>query len=396
MKSRIAALSVYILSRVLPAGASMALMLLCIRELSPEEYARYSVIMLASGLASGFIGGVSAQPMLRYACELSARTLRRALIGVPLIGAMLTVPIVLVYLGTATGWSLTLMWVAALVPLVALIDTRRSMFVARGLPSAVFWLDLVRSSLALIIGAALFTHWESAITAPLAGQTVAAAIVLFAVRPRVDDGPHGCRSIDQGYFRYGLGVAGWMVVMVGISLGERLVVNDAIGMAGSGRYAAQADAINAIFSAGVTAIAFTVMPNWLALVESKNRQSLNRLLQWGVLGCIFLASICFLVGALLTLVPSSRIAQTLIADIPIATTLVVASMVWSIGIFVQKPIELRGDTWRLFVVAMGVLLFFVVVASIAATVFGALGVAFAKLLAGLVYVGAVAFMVRSA
>ena len=378
-------LLVYAAARVLPAIAVMALTFLCIHMLPPERYAIYSLTLLASGVASGFVGAASGQPMLRYSHELNPTALRLAQIQLPLVVAMLTVPAVLAYLSATSGISLTAFLAAALIPLVALVDTRRSLFVARGRVNAVFAMDGWRSVLMLLFGAVLLSLWGARAEAPLVAQSLALIACLVLVRYRAGDSTGGTREVDRAYFFYGLGFAGWSAGIVALSLTERSMLANVTGLASSGRYAAQADVVNAVFSAGAGAIASMFMPIYLQQTTRPDAKVRRRLLRFGMLGCFGLVFLCLMIGALLTLLPDVRIAQALIADKPTALMLVAAAAMWAAAGFVQKSVELRGQSSWLFLGVVVALLVFLLITPVLVERFAATGVAFAKLTAGSTY-----------
>lgn len=378
-------LPTYLAARLLPALAAMVFTLLCIHALPPEHYANYSLALLAAGVASGFVGGASGQPMLRYSHELAPSALRTALLSLPLIVSALAVPLVLVYIAVTSTITRPALIAVATIPLLALMDTRRSLFVARGRANAVLALDGSRSMLALLAGAVLLHLLGARAEAPLIAQVVAIVTCLVLVRGRATDGPHGTREVDGSYCGYGLGIAGWMAAIVALSLAERSVLAEVVGLASSGRYAAQADVVNAVFAAGASALASTMMPAYLAQTESPTTAALRRLRRLGVLGCLAIVPLCVAAGALTTLLPGVRVAQVLTADVPTALVLIAAAAVWSSAGFVQKPIELRGQTHQLFACVVVALLLFLLIAPTLAERFAAPGVAMAKLAAGVAY-----------
>lgn len=381
------ALATYLAARVLPALAGMGLTFVCIHALAPEQYAIYSLTLLAAGVAAGFVGGISGQALLRYSHELSPAALRRALLAFPLLAAALVCPIVLAYLawrGSAQGTALL---ATAAIPLLALTDTRRSLFIARGAARAVFALDACRSGLSLLLGFALLQAWSARAEAPLLAQLLALAACLWFVRaPRSAAPAGGHRSIDVQYLGYGLGMAGWLAVMVGMSLAERAVVADTLGLAASGRYAAQADVVNAVFSAAAGALGAAMMPAYLGQSADPNAAALRRLRRLGVVGVLAVAGICVLLGALLSAAGIGRVSQALTGDVPTGLVLIAAGVVWAAAGFVQKPLELRGQTFRLFAGVAAALLLFLLLAPALAVHAGPAGVALAKLLAGGAYV----------
>ena len=380
------ALTTYVAARILPAFSSMLLTMLCIQVLKPEDYAAYSLTLLAAGVAAGFVGGVSGQAMLRYAHELSPSALNLALIGFPLLAATLTCPLVLTYFAVRGNLTSAALLATAALPLIALLDTRRSLFVARARAGAAFALDAWRAGLGLLFAAALLLCWGPYVAAPLLAQLLSVVACLLLVRPQRTEVPAwAARHVDRRYVGYGVGLAAWSAVIVGLSLAERSVLADVVGMSASGRYAAQADVINAVFSAGAGALASTMMPAYLAQSQKQELAALYRLRRLALLGIVAIALLCLLLGTLLALVKPGRIAQAVTSDVPTGFVLVLAGAVWAAAGFVQKPVELRGQTYRLAAGVVLVLVLFLLIAPALADRFAAFGVAAARLIAGCGY-----------
>jgi len=199
--------------------------------------------------------------------------------------------------------------------------------------------------------------------------------------------PAGSRTIDARYVGYGVGLAGWMAVIVALSLAERSVVAAASGLAASGRYAAQADVINAVFAALGGALAQAMMPTYLAQAADPDEAALRRLRRLALLGVLAIGALCVLLGAALSVSGLGRISAALTDDKSTAFVLVAAGALWTAAGFVQKPIELRGRTHWLFGGVAVSLLLFLLIAPTLAERHGPLGVAMAKLIAGLAYTG---------
>jgi len=376
----------YLAARVLPAAATLGLSLLCIHGLSAEQYAVYSAAQLAAGVAVGLVGGASGQAMLRYARELSPRDLQRGLVTVPLIAALLVCPMLLGWLVWQLGAAASTWIAAASVPLLALLDTRRSLFVAHGQAAKVFRLDVWRAGLALPLVLMLLQAWGPYAAAPLLAQCLSVGIALWWVRAALPaEARGGSRRVDAAYLHYGLGIACWMAGIVALSVAERAVLADAAGLAASGGYAAQADIINAVFAAGSGALASAMMPAYLAQGRAADAVALLRLRHLGLLGVLACAALCLLGGMVLAWAGGGRIAAALTGDVSTALLLIAAGAVWAAAGFVQKPVELSGHTWRLFGGMAAVLLLFLLVAPALAARHGASGVATARLLAGGAY-----------
>lgn len=390
MRQSLRALPTYAAARVVPAIASMGMTLLCIGTLSPEDYARYSLALLAAGVAAGFVGGVSAQAMLRYARELSPSAMRWGLLGLPLCAAALACPLVAAYMTWRGEWSGAALIALASIPALAVMDTRRSLFVASARAGAVFALDAWRAGLALVLTFVLFHGWGALAESPLLAQglSVLACLLLVGTR-RAALVPAGSRVIDAQYVGYGVGLAGWMAVIVALSLAERSVVATASGLVASGRYAAQADVINAVFAALGGALAQAMMPAYLAQAADPDAAALRRLRRLALLGVLAIGALCVLMGIALSVSGLGRISAALTDDVSTALVLVAAGALWTAAGFVQKPVELRGRTHWLFAgVALAMVLFLLIAPNLAER-YGPPGVALAKLIAGLTYTGMV-------
>jgi len=381
------AVATYLAARVLPALATMCLTFLCIHALRPEDYASYSLAMLAAGVAAGFVGGVSGQAMLRYSGELTPQALRHGLVAFPLLAGALACLLVLAYFGWRGETSAAALLATLAVPALALMDTRRSLFIARGRADAVFALDIWRACLALALCWGLLRVWGAHAAAPLLAQLLAVVACLILVQSPnskvSQQGRH--RSIDAQYVGYGVGIAGGMGGIVAMSLAERSVVADALGLAASGHYSAQADVINAAFSAAAGALAAAMMPAYLAQTHDPDLLALRRLRRLALASMLLVAALCLLLGVALSCSGAGRISSALTGDVSTGIVLVAAGTVWATAGFVQKPLELRGRTYLLAAGVAAALLSFILVAPVLAERSGSTGVALAKLSAGLLY-----------
>lgn len=389
-------LATYLAARVLPALASMLLTLLCIHALAAEAYGVYSLTLLPATLAATLAGGLTGQALLRYGHELMPRDLRIGLIALPLASAALVVPAVAAWLGWSVGWHAGTAAALLLVPLITLVDTRRNLFVARAAARSVLAMDGLRAAAALAVTAALFAVVPALPAVPLAAQCLAAALCLALVRPGpppADASPR-LRRVDRGYVLYGLWFAGWMAALGALSLAERAIVDAASGLAASGRYAAQADVVNAVFSATAGALASALMPRYLAASRGAVLAPWKRLLRIGLAGTAVAAVACLGVGVLLAAFGRGRIAEALVGDPATALLLVAAGAVWTAAGFVQKPLELAGRTRSTFLAVGAALALFLIVAPSLARSHGPAGVAAARLLAGAAFVAATAWATR--
>jgi O-antigen/teichoic acid export membrane protein len=380
-------LATYLAARVVPALISMALTFLCIRSLSAADYGIYSLTLLPASVATGLIGGLSGQAMLRYAHELAPGELQRGLVAFPLVASAFAVPIVLSYLAWSLGVYAGIFVAVSSIPLIAMMDTRRSLFVALARADAVFLMDSLRALAALALTWLLFQASGAHATAPLLAQALSVAICLALVR--AGPGPLAAaplRRVDRRYVAYGAWFAGWMAVLVAISVAERSVVGAVSGIASSGRYAAQSDVVNAIFSATGGALASSMMPRYLAMARSEDGPTMRHLLGIGLAGSVAAGLLCLLLGLCLFLAGSGQVAATLTSDPRTAVALVLAGVVWTGAGFVQKPLELRGQTWRVFAAVLLAMLFFLGAGPVMGRWLGPAGVGLAKLGAGLVFV----------
>jgi hypothetical protein len=89
-----------------------------------------------------------------------------------------------------------------------------------------------------------------------------------------------------------------------------------------------------------------------------------------------------------------KLSDTLTGDAATGLALVAGAAAWTAGGFVQKPLELRGQTYRIFMAALASLLLFGILAPLLANGWGIAGVAVAKLLAGLGFIVLVWWMAQ--
>jgi hypothetical protein len=389
-------LATYLAARVLPALASMGLTFLCIHSLSPAEYGTYSLTLLPAGVVSGLIGGLSAQAMLRYAHELAPGELHRGLVTLPLAASAIACPLVLGYLAWSVGLYPGAVLAVASVPLVTLMDTRRSLFVARGRADSVFALDALRAVIALALAWFFFRIGSAHATVPLLAQAISVAACLWLVRPRpAAPDAMQLRKVDRRYVGYGLWFAGWLATVGALALAERSVVEAVSGIAASGRYAAQADVVNAIFAATGGALASSMMPRYLAMSRAEHGPTFRHLLNIGLAGTAITAVLCLALGAALYWQGGDgQLSRSLAGDPKTGAMLVLAGAVWTAAGFVQKPLEMRGQTRLTFAAVFLCLLLFLATGPFLGRSLGSLGVGLAKVVAGLVFVALVAIASR--
>jgi hypothetical protein len=390
----------YAAARAVPALASMATTLLCVQMLSPQDYAVYSLTFLPAAVAAGFAGAATGQSLLRYALELQPGAVQRALYGLPAVAALLACALVVGYFGWRGELGVPALLATAAVPALVLIDARRGWFIAHGAVAKVFALDTWRAALALALTLLLLLGWAAQPAAPLAAGAIAGFAALALVRaPSLPTEQAGTRSIDRAYFTHGLRLAIWLAVILILSLAERMVVANQLGLADSGRYAAQADVINALFSAAGGALAAAMMPSYLRGAASGDQAAFAKLLAYASRTVVALAATCLMAGlALAALAPylgQPQLAASLTSNPLTGLMLLAAAAVWTIAGFVQKPVEMVGRTPHLVYAVLAALLLFLVVAPWGAAQHGAAGVAGAKLLAGVCFMGWVAVAGRS-
>jgi hypothetical protein len=287
------------------------------------------------------------------------------------------------------------------VPLVTMMDTRRSLFVARARAGSVFALDALRAAIALALAWLLFRAWGDRPTVPLLAQAISVAACLWLVRaqPAVAQATQ-TRQVDPHYVRYGLWFAGWLAVVGALAVAERSVVEAVSGIAASGRYAAQADVVNAIFAATGGALASSMMPRYLAMSRAEHGPTFRHLLRIGLAGTALTAVLCLALGAALYWQGgqggqgAGQLAQALVGDPQTGVVLVLAGAVWTAAGFVQKPLEMRGQTRLTFASVFVALLLFFAIGPFLGQRLGSVGVGLAKVAAGLVFVALVVIATR--
>jgi len=314
----------------------MCLTFLCIHSLSAPAYGLYSLTLLPAGVAAGLIGGLSAQ-----ACCVMGTTWQRQSCVVACWASIGREPVVCRWCWLP-GWSVGL-YAGVFLPsprFLCGLDGHTAQPV-RGTRSA-------RSVLALTCcalsqpwswcgccckagGAAAVLCWPRRFLSWLSGggatqDPIATQAGTRRVEPPLPElRPVVCR------------LAGGDRV---ISLAERSVVESVSGMAASGRYAAQADVVNAIFSA--TGGPWRLHDAELSAMTGPACADAERLLRLGLLGTAATGALCVALGVGLSALGTGRIADALTGDPRTALMLVAAGAVWTAAGFVQKPLELRG------------------------------------------------------
>lgn len=388
----------YAAARIVPALASLATTLLCVQALSAEHYAVFSLTALPATVAAGFAGAAAGQSLQRYALELRRDRVGTALLGLPLAVSAAALVVLALYYFAVQRWGLAALLAAAAVPALVLIDTRRAWFIAHGAVGRVFAIDSGRAVATLLLTLLLLWQWGAHPAAPLAAGALAAFAALGLVRstPRVTR-TTGKQDIDRSYLGHGLSLAVWLAVILGLSLAERSVVADRLGLAASGSYAAQADVINALFAAAGSALAAAMMPAYLRSASANAADSarvFRSLLGYAATAVLALATATAVLGwALGATSPALGQPQALVsltADAATGGLLIAAAAAWTMAGFVQKPAEMRGRAWHIVWAVLAALLSFLLLAPWAASEFGAPGVAGAKLAASGVFMAWVA------
>jgi hypothetical protein len=263
------------------------------------------------------------------------------------------------------------------------VDTRRNLLIARGQAHAVLVMDGLRAVSALLIAGLLFLVADFGATVPLLALALSVGLCLWLVRIPAPDGasPGGTRVVDRHYVMYGLWFAGWLAVLGAVSAAERSVVEVTSGLAASGRYAAQADIVNAVFAATSSAMAAAMMPIYLA-DHGQHAHVLRRLLGIGLAGIVATGLACVVAGVVLHWLDFGQISQALTGDVTTGLLLVLSAATWSAAGFVQKPLELSGRTRSTFVCVVLAFGLFLGLAPWWGAQAGPAGVAAAKLVAG--------------
>lgn len=383
-------MAAYAGARALPALMSFVFTLVCVQSLTAAEYGTYSLTLLPVTMGASFAGGLAGQPMLRFGSEL-ARAERRVGLGrVPLLVAAIALPLLAIYLYAAGRSAAAFAVSVALVPLTAVLDTRRNYFVAMSRASRVFGLDAVRSVssvvlLLLLIGQGFATSWV-----PLAAMLSAAALSLLTVSARADtESEEGDRRIDAAYLRYGFWVACWMAVIALMPLMERMLLESRFSVSDAGRYSAIADPISTAMSAAGGVVASALMPRFVDAWNRASAASLRRLTITSLGAVVGAALLCLAAGAVIVALDWGRWAGLLHTNVALSLLLLAGIALWQAAVFVHKPLELRAKTSVMFGCLVGAALVFLLCAGPLIARWGAEGVAVAKLLAGVAYISLV-------
>lgn len=314
----------------------------CVQTLSSEQYARYSLGVLPALIAAAFVGGLAGQPLLRFGTQLDRAGLGRAMLSVPLVGALASVPPILAWWSVqGTDWTIVLPLSLLLVPAIALADARRSFLVASSQPGAVLQLDSIRTVASLVLLWLLFRVAAVAEAVPIAAMVCGTVLALLLSRPKLGGGPMVAQvTVDRSYLGYGIWAAGWMALITLFSLAERFILQRAHGLDVAGIYSAIGDPALTLMAAGTSVVVSAVSPKLVAAWDGGDRALVRRLTRTGVLAASGLAAVAWLAGALAAGLQIGRLGA-LLHDFPVlATAMLVVTAAWQFAVFAHKPLEL--------------------------------------------------------
>lgn len=314
----------------------------CVQTLSSEQYARYSLGVLPALIAAAFVGGLAGQPLLRFGTQLDRAGLGRAMLSVPLVGALASVPPILAWWSVqGTDWTIVLPLSLLLVPTIALADARRSFLVASSQPGAVLQLDSIRTVASLVLLWLLFRVAAVAEAVPIAAMVCGTVLALLLSRPKLGGGPMVAQvTVDRSYLGYGIWAAGWMALITLFSLAERFILQRAHGLDVAGIYSAIGDPALTLMAAGTSVVVSAVSPKLVAAWDGGDRALVRRLTRTGVLAASGLAAVAWLAGALAAGLQIGRLGA-LLHDFPVlATAMLVVTAAWQFAVFAHKPLEL--------------------------------------------------------
>lgn len=314
----------------------------CVQTLSSEQYARYSLGVLPALIAAGFVGGLAGQPLLRFGTRLDRSGLARALLLVPLAGALVSIPPILAWWAVqSSGWSIVLLLTLLLVPAIALTDARRSFLVATSQPSAVLRLDSIRTFASLVLLWLLFQTDATAEAVPIAAMLCGTVLALLVSRPKFTGKPSEAQvKVDRAYLGYGVWAACWMGLISMFPLAERHMLQRAHGLDAAGIYSALGDPTLTLMAAGTSVVVSAVSPKLVAAWYTGDLALVRWLTRIGVLAASGLAAVVWLAGAIGAGLQVGRLG-TLLHEFPVlATAMLVVTAAWQFAIFAHKPLEL--------------------------------------------------------
>jgi O-antigen/teichoic acid export membrane protein len=366
-----------------------------VETLPPEEYGLFSLTLLPVVVVASFAGGIAGQPMLRFATVLSAPGTRHGLAHAPLLASLTLVPLLLLYLAGAGRQNGLILLSLGLVPSMALLETRRNYLVALARVRDVFLLDVVRSVVSIIVLVSLMEAGIRKSSTPLTALflSTATCVLLFWIRS-APVAATGSLNVDKAYLRYGFWVASWLAMVSLFPFLERFILSTRYGMAMTGTYSMIADPLSAVASASGSVIVSAFMPKYVAAWNANRPDDIKRLSNVAIAVIVLIGLLLLVAGVIIGVADIGKYGGVLRTNGAMAATLLAASTVWQATIFFHKPLELRNQTRSMFLSLAAVAAVFVIIVWPLIGIFGAIGVALAKLVAGIAYAGIVARVAR--
>jgi O-antigen/teichoic acid export membrane protein len=361
--------------------------MICVERMASVEYATYSLLLIPVMVVSSFTGGLAGQPMMRFATELTPEALSIGLFRVPFLSAIMASLILVVYMITM-GQSLAFIaLVVCLVLLVSILGVRRNYYVALSRPFDLFVLDATRAVIGLVILYVFMNYGFTGSYIPLIALLGGNFISLLLVSLKSNQPHnHGKSTINGAYLRYGFWVAAWMVMIGLFPLLERVFLKQYEGLSVTGVYAAIADPLVAAMSAFGAILVSVLMPRYVASWSAENYTEIRRLTRIGVSATVAFSCFCLLVCVLLMNIGSGYFVALLKQNQLLALMVIVSLGLQTIGTFFHKPLELKNDTYKMFLYLLCSLIVFVIVALLLVPRFGTIGVASSKIIASCTYV----------
>jgi hypothetical protein len=392
--------AVYAAGRAIPSIGSMVFTLVCVQLLPPAEYAHYSFYILPALVAATFAGGLAGQPLLRFGLQLEASSRRLALLGLPLGGAALAIPVIAAWNVWKGGAPFDTVAALPLVPLIAVTDARRSFLVASSRPAGVFRLDTLRSCLslaALLVAWAVITRVAPPPTAlaPIVAMSLGTLGALLLVRASPANAAPTCAvRVDRAYLAYGIWTAGWLALTTLFPLLERVLVEGARGIETAGVYSAISDPLLAVLSAGTSVVGSALWPRFIDAWNGGDEALFRKVGRMGLLGTVAAGSVVAIACLLVAWFSPGRLAALLASNPLLVAAMVAVTTLWQAAVFVHKPLELMNATRTIFGCLLLSLVLFVALARNLVGPFGGVGVLAAKGAAGVLYCGGSALMAR--
>jgi len=283
----------------------------------------------------------------------------------------------------------------ALVMVTAVLESHRGYFIAMSSAVSILRIDAVRSAASVLLLILFLKMGYATSWAPLVSMACAATLALLAIPAYIKSGEkEGQRLVDAAYIRYGFWVACWMAVIVLLQLLERIIIESQFGISAVGSYSAIADPIAMVISAVGGIVANALMPRFIEAWNDHKLMAIRQLTLASLAAVFFAASLCFVAGSVVLILDFGRWAVLLRSNIMLSLLLLTGITLWQAGVFVHKPLELRGKTGAMFACVVVSLLAFILMAVPMVKLWGAEGIAVAKLLAGGVYLGLIMVFIR--